>query len=256
VLLGLVPTDQEEHSLWPGLTSGAKTACQTPKSLGYAIWPSVHGQQWPCADPARLSTFLVRTPQHLPPAPQEIPLRKALALTAATAASALVVVGLASAPAQAQSVTFSLTGSTLAIAEPATAAALTGGALAGLAGSSITGALGATTVTDARGGTTGWTSSITGTTAFGNGTTTIPVTSAVAWVTTGGIATTGVVTATQGTHLLQGTGLALTAAAQALVTATVVLGNNTAIFTPQLAVSIPSNATAGAYSGAVTQTVS
>lgn len=182
-------------------------------------------------------------------------MRKTLVLTAALAASVVVVAGLASTPAQAQSVTFTLTGSSLAIAEPASAAALTGGALTGLAGSSITGALGSTVVTDARGGIAGWTSSITGTTAFTNGTTTIPVTSAVAWVPTGGIATTGVVTATQGTHLLQATGLALTSSAQALVTATLVVGNNTATFTPQLAVAIPANATAGAYTGAVTQTV-
>jgi hypothetical protein len=181
--------------------------------------------------------------------------RKALALTAVTAASALVVVGLATAPAQAQTVTFALTGSSLSIAEPSTAAALTGGALVSLTGSSVTGALGST-VTDARGGTTGWTSSITGTTAFSNGTTSIPVTSAVAWIPVGGIATTGVVTATQGLYLLQTSGLALTSSAQPLVTATLVLGNNTATFTPQLAVAIPANATAGAYSGAVTQTVS
>jgi hypothetical protein len=182
--------------------------------------------------------------------------RKALALTAVTAASALVVVGLATAPAQAQTVTFALTGSSLSIAEPSTAAALTGGALVSLTGSSVTGALGSTVVTDARGGTTGWTSSITGTTAFSNGTTSIPVTSAVAWIPVGGIATTGVVTATQGLYLLQTSGLALTSSAQPLVTATLVLGNNTATFTPQLAVAIPANATAGAYSGAVTQTVS
>jgi hypothetical protein len=64
-----------------------------------------------------------------------------------------------------------------------------------------------------------------------------------------------VVVATQGLYLLQSSGLALTAAPQALVTATGVIGNNSATFNPQIAVAIPADATAGAYTGAVTQTV-
>jgi len=180
-------------------------------------------------------------------------MRKALVITAV--AAAVVTVSLAGAPAQAQSVTFALTGSSLAIAEPGTAATLTGGSLASLAGTSITGALGSTTVTDARGGVVGWTSKVTGTTDFTNGTTTIPVTSATVWIPVAGISTTGVVVASQGTYLTQLTGLALTSLAQTLVTATGVVGNNTATFSPQIAVAIPSNATAGTYTGAVTQTV-
>lgn len=177
--------------------------------------------------------------------------------TAATAATvSAVVLGslLAAAPAQAQGVTFSLTGGGISVAEPSSAA-LTGGALSGLTGNTLTGALGSTVVTDQRGGTLGWSSKITGTTAFTNGTTTIPVTAAKVWVP-GAVATTGVVTATAGTYLTEGTGLALTTLAQPMVTATAVVGNNTATFNPSISVAIPSNATAGDYSGAVTQTVS
>jgi hypothetical protein len=181
-------------------------------------------------------------------------MRKAFVLAAATAA--VVVTGLATTPAQAQSVTFSLTGSSLSIAEPGTTATLTGGSLLGVAGSSITGSLGATTVTDQRGSLLGWTSKVTGTTAFTNGSTTIPVTAAKVWVPAGGITTTGIVVASQGLYLLEASGLALTSSAQTLVTGAAAVGNNSATFTPQIAVTIPSNATAGDYSGVVTQTVS
>lgn len=177
----------------------------------------------------------------------------------AVAATAVTVAGLSSlllAPsATAQSVTFTLTGASISVSEPGSAAALTGGALAGLTGTSLTGALGSTVVTDQRGGITGWTSKITGTTAFSNGTTSIPVTSAKAWVP-GVISTTGVVAASAGTYLTELTGLALTGSAQTLVTATAVVGNNSATFTPSISVAIPSNATVGDYTGAVTQTVS
>lgn len=181
-------------------------------------------------------------------------MRKAFVLGSVVVAS-LVVGALSTAPAGAQSVTFSLTGGGLAIAEPGSAAALTGGALAGLAGTSITGSLGVTTVTDERAGTTGWSSKVTGTTAFTNGTTSIPVTAAKVWVP-GVVSTTGTAVTTAGTYLTQLTGLSLTGLAQPLVTASAVLGNNTATFTPSIAVAIPADATVGAYVGAVTQTVS
>lgn len=180
-------------------------------------------------------------------------MRKSLLVLPAVAALSLGV--LSSAPADAQSVTFSLTGGSIAIAEPSSAAALTGGALAGLTGSTVSGALGSTTVTDQRGGTTTWQSRIAGPAGgFTNGTTTIPASAAVVWVP-GVISTTGVVVATQGTHLLQASGLALTTSAQDLVTTSGVIGNNSATFTPSIAITIPSNATAGDYSGTVTQTV-
>lgn len=180
-------------------------------------------------------------------------MRKALLLL-----SALAIVGVGgvftATPTSAEGVTFELTGGSLAVAEPSTAT-ITGGTVAGTVGTSLTGALGSTVVTDTRGGTTGWFSKVTGTTAFTNGTTVIPVTSIKVWVP-GAVSTTGVVVATAGTFLTQATGLALTTSAQTLVTATAVIGNNTATFTPSIAVAIPADATVGTYSGAVTQTVS
>src|SRR4051794_36212066 len=97
------------------------------------------------------------------------------ALLVGTVALAAAGFGLTGSPAQATSVTFTLGGGSLSVAQPSGAAALTGGALAGLTGTALTGSLGSTTVTDARGGITGWASTIAQTTALTNGTTTIPV---------------------------------------------------------------------------------
>ena len=179
-------------------------------------------------------------------------MRKALIAGVMTAAAAGLA--LTGQPAQAQSVTFTLSGGSLSIAEPGTAA-LTGGTVASLAGSALTGSLGNTTVTDQRGGVTGWASTMAQTTAFSDTNTTIPVGNTKAWVTAA-IVPTGVAAVTSGTYLTQGTGLALTGTAASFVTATAVVGNNSATFNPSIAVTIPSNATAGSYSGVITQTVS
>lgn len=179
-------------------------------------------------------------------------MRKALVVT--TLVAAIAATTLAGAPAQAQSVTFSLSGGSLAVAEPGTAA-LTAGSLVSLAGSAFTGSLGSTTVTDQRGGVTGWTNSIAQTTAFANTNTTIPVGNTHAWVGSAITPTSGVATVTSLTYVSQVTGLALTASAQAFVTATAVVGNNVTSFNPSIAVTVPNNATAGNYSGVITQTV-
>jgi hypothetical protein len=174
----------------------------------------------------------------------------------AVAALALAFAGVAglSAPADAQSVTFTLSGGSLSIAEPG-AATLTAGALSSLTGSAFTGSLGSTTVTDQRGGVTGWSTTIAQTTAFTDGSTTIPAASTKVWVASP-IVPTGVAVVTSGTYLTQVTGLALSGTGQTLVTATSVLGNNSATFSPSIAVTVPSSATAGTYSGVITQTVS
>src|SRR5690242_21595599 len=100
-------------------------------------------------------------------------MRKVLVAGSVLAATAALALG--GSPAQATSVTFTLSGGSLSVSQPGSPAALTGGALAGLAGTALTGSLGSTTVTDSRGGITGWASTIAQTTAFTNGTTTIPV---------------------------------------------------------------------------------
>ena len=186
--------------------------------------------------------------------------------TIAAGTLALAVAGsvLAAAPANAQGVTFTLTAGGLSIAEPSAPANLTAaGGLAGITGTTVSGALGETVVTDNRAGVAGWASKITGTTAFSNTNTTIPVSAAKAFVA-GGLASnvpgssitkTGTVLATAGTYLDAATGLALSGSPQSLVTATAVVGNNTVTFNPSLSIAVPGDATAGAYSGVVTQTV-
>lgn len=190
--------------------------------------------------------------------------RRRLVIGAATAAA---VAGLAI-PANADPgdtpVTFALTSGGLAIATPTATATLVGGSIASIAGAAVQGSIGSTTVTDARGGVVGWKTTMKGT-AFSNGTgdgfTTIPVGNVKAFVpvtdaVTGLVSSTGVVTATALPYVTAATGLPLTTTAQDFVTATLVVGSNSATFAPSLNVSIPANATAGTYTGTVTQTVS
>lgn len=180
-------------------------------------------------------------------------MRKALAL--GSTAVMLAAFAAAAAPASANSVTFTLTTGALGITQPSTTATLTGAAL-GTSGTTMTGTLGETVVSDQRGGTLGWESKITGGTALTNGTTTIDWANVKAFIPTGGITTTGTVTASQGTYLLATSGLALSTTAQTLVTGTLVSGANTATFNPNLSIAVPSTATGGTYTGTITQTVS
>lgn len=178
-------------------------------------------------------------------------MRKAIA-AAALAAGLLAA---SPAPARGQAVGFALTGGSLSITEPG-AATVTAGPLLGLAGGSFSGSLGSTTVVDQRGGVLGWTSTIAQTTAFSNGTTTLPVGSTKAWVSGAIVPTSGVATVSAGTYVSQATGLVLSGTGQPFVSATAVVGSNTTSFNPSIAVSLPSSATAGTYSGVITQTVS
>lgn len=138
--------------------------------------------------------------------------------------------------------TFTLTGGALSISAQASAA-LTNAA-AGAA--SLSGSLGGVTVTDSRGSTAGWTSSVTSTSFTGTGLSVIAPGS-VSYAP--GLATfTGVVTPVPG---LGGS----MAASQTAVAGTVAVGNNTASWTPSITVTLPSNALAGAYSGTITHSV-
>ncbi len=138
--------------------------------------------------------------------------------------------------------TFSLTAGALSVSAPATAAL----ANAATGATSLSGSLGTTQVTDARGGTAGWV-----TTAASDGfagPSTAIANSAVAY--TGGLATTsGVVTA-----LSTAVAAAMTTPVTAM-SGTVVVGNNTASWNPTIGVTLPSNALAGAYSGIITHSV-
>ena len=177
--------------------------------------------------------------------------------------AALGVVGMAL-PASAApgdtTVNFTLTGGLLTIAAPTATATLVGGSITDIVGQTVEGSLGSTSVNDQRGGILGWKTTIKGT-SFTNGETVIPVGSAKAFVpvadaVTGLVSSTGVVVATALPYVTTATALPLTTSAQDFVSATAVIGVNTATFSPSLNVAVPANATAGTYTGTVTQTVS
>jgi hypothetical protein len=110
---------------------------------------------------------------------------------------------------------------------------------------SVTGSLGEVVVTDARGGTDGWTVTAVAT-KFTNTTVTGPQSTGVSY-DAGTVAETGDVSTTVSPG-------DVTAPATA-VTADNVTGNNTATFSPSLTVTLPPNALAGDYEGTVTTSV-
>ena len=174
-----------------------------------------------------------------------------LAVGVAAATASLV----ATAPgASATGVTFTLVGGGLSITQPTAAATLTGNAQ-GPTGTTLVGSLGSTLVSDSRGVTLGWVSTISMTDFSDGASGSLPASAAKAYVP-GVVATSGIVVATAGTYLTAPTGLGLSSAAQSFVTGTVAVGANTATFTPFLSVAVPSSVTVGTYTSVVTQTVS
>jgi hypothetical protein len=165
------------------------------------------------------------------------PLRTTLLL--ATASSAIALAGALPASADTTTTTFSLTGGDLTLSVGANAA-LTNEA-SDVAASTITGTLGAVSVTDARGGTAGWVASAASTTFTGAG---LSVSDDVAY-TNGTVATTG-------TSSVAGVTAASITSSAPVATATGVSGNNTATWDPTLDVSMPAGALVGAYTGTVT----
>ena len=135
--------------------------------------------------------------------------------------------------------TFTLTGAGLTLSVVGTAS-LTGQA-SGVSANTITGTLGAVSVTDARGGTAGWVASAASTTFTGTG---LSVSNGVAY-------TNGTVTETGTNTVAAVSGLSITTV-KPVATATEVSGNNTASWNPTLDVSMPAGALAGVYTGTVT----
>lgn len=160
-------------------------------------------------------------------------------LLLATASTAIAVGSALPAAAADTATTFTLTGGTLTLSVGASAA-LTNEA-SGVAANVITGTLGAVSVDDARGGTTGWVASAASTTFTGLG---LSVSDGVTY-------TNGTVTETGTNTVAAANGVSITAEA-AVATATGVSGNNTASWNPTLNVSMPAGALAGAYTGTVT----
>jgi hypothetical protein len=172
------------------------------------------------------------------------------ALTAATAAAMMLGFTAVAAPATAEdtAVTFELTGGFLTITQAPAAATLTSGALT-VGGSTVSGALGSTSVTDERGALLNNATVTMSSSDFSNGSTTIPASSATGY--------SGVATPDSGTTVPVGT-TALTAVALSGLGGTILtmesVGTGSASYDPTVTVAIPTDATAGTYTGTITQT--
>jgi hypothetical protein len=167
-------------------------------------------------------------------------LRKPL-IIAATAAALLTGTALPASAADTVT-TFTLTGGSLTLAVQPTAALTDGATSVGT--STIAGSLGASSVTDDRGGIGGWVVSGASTGFTGPSTASVSVMySTLAVVETG----TNTVAAADADTVI--------GSATPLLTATAVSGNNTASWTPGLKVNLPAGALAGAYSGTVTTSI-
>jgi hypothetical protein len=142
-------------------------------------------------------------------------------------------------------VTFTVTSGELSMSAP-TSASLGSGA----PGTTISGALGAVTVTDDRALlSAAWTvtaASSDWTTGGGTPAETIPA--ADVGYDPGSITTTGTITAT-------GTPITLSGTAAPVVTGTAGVGDNTASWDPTLSVAVPASAVGGIYTGTLTQSV-
>jgi hypothetical protein len=144
-------------------------------------------------------------------------------------------------------VTFTVTSGSLAMTAPTSA-----NLGSGTPGTTISGALGAVTVTDSRALlAASWivsASSSSFTTGGGTAPETIPATAAT--YRPGTVTTTGTITATPNAIVIS-----LTSSPQAVVTGTAGVGSNTASWNPIFGVAVPSGAVGGAYTGTLTQSV-
>jgi hypothetical protein len=170
-------------------------------------------------------------------------MRKSLAILPllVCAAGVLAVAGPASAAPS--TATFEVTGGTLDIAVPASVDL--GSVTASSAAQSLTDvALGAVTVTDGRGVSSGWVATASATDFTGPQT----LAGASVYSPTAASATNATVTAAADQTL--------TTSAATVQTATLAVGVNSATWNPTVTVTIPANALAGTYSSTITQSVS
>jgi hypothetical protein len=175
----------------------------------------------------------------------------ALAVTGLTVASlAAVVPGTANAADT--NVTFTIAGGSLTLSAPGSAALTASGNL-GLTGTTVSGQLGSTTVTDARGSLLGSFNVKMSTTDFSDGSgNTIAKSNATGY---SGVATPSGVAVPVGTTNLTAVNIGA-AGGGTIVTVTGVTGAASVSYNPTVSVAVPADTVAGDYSGVVTQTAS
>jgi hypothetical protein len=188
----------------------------------------------------------------------------ALGVSAICATPALAAGGCSSNCASSTNVTFNVgASSSLSLSVPSNADVALGSATSSVLGTSVTGSLHPTTITDTRGQLlAAWTVSVSSTGFTGSGTAAgqslapgnatmyldavSTLANAVA-LATGGLIPTSVTTQLTPVTLSSGGGTLM---------AGTTTGSGSITYTPDISVSIPANTVAGTYAGAVTQTVS
>jgi hypothetical protein len=186
-----------------------------------------------------------------------------LGLTALCASPALAAGGCSSGCAGSTNVTFSVAGAGLSLSVPANTDVDLGSATSNVLGTTVTGALHPTTITDTRGALLGaWTVTVSSAGFSGSGTAlgqsiaagqgvmyldTVSTLTNVVALATGGLVPTSFTSAATPVTLSSGGGTLL---------AGTTTGSGSITYTPALKVTIPASTVAGTYTGAVTQTVS
>jgi hypothetical protein len=174
----------------------------------------------------------------------------ALAVTGLTVASRGALVPTAANAAD-TNVTFTLTGGSLTLSAPGSATLTAAGNL-GLGGTTVSGSLGNTTVTDARGSLLGSFNVDMSTTDFTSSGNTIAKSNATAY--SGAATPTGVAVPAPTTNL---TAVNIGGATPGrILTVTGVTGSASVVYNPTVSIAIPADTVAGSYSGTVTQTAS
>ncbi|WP_033823744.1 hypothetical protein [Kitasatospora sp. MBT63] len=167
---------------------------------------------------------------------------RSLYVAAAAAILGLVQPGLAAADGDpSTTVTFTVTSGALSMSVPASVSLGSGAP-----GTTISGAIGPSTVTDDRALlSASWTVTA-AETDFVNGPSTIPA--ADGTYSVGTVTTTGTITVTT-------TDVTLSNSAQTVLTGSAGVGDNTATWNPTVAVNVPAGAVGGTYTGTLTQSV-
>jgi hypothetical protein len=171
-------------------------------------------------------------------------MRKIMFVTSAVAGAALVLLSAGPAFAANTDTSFTLVGGALAISAPVGPVSL-GTGPASVNAQTVTGALGAVTVTDSRGAGLGWTATAIST-AFTSGALSVPA-SAISYALS--------VPTKTGISLIVPSAATDLTTAKTVETATAVVGANTAAWNPNISIAVPAGAQTGVYNAAMTHSV-